>query len=270
MKFRQWMLACVLAGSVGSAWAQGTGVSNSAYLEDLTWPEVAARMTTGTNSIIIPTGGTEQNGPHIAIGKHNWIVGYTSGEIARQLGNALAAPVMAYVPEGSVNPAQGHMLFPGTISISDKVFAGVLEDTARSFKQHGFKYIFFLGDSGPNQEMQVSVAQKLSKEWKADGVVVASLDAYYADVDGANWAKAKKLGGEDPQAHAGFMDASETLAVHKDGVRADKIMPYYAKDAAATGAVGDPSGASVENGRALLALKVAAGVKQIRAITGAK
>src|SRR5271155_5884328 len=79
----------------------------SYYLEDLTWPEVKERMEQGTDTIIIPTGGTEQNGPHIAIGKHNWIVRYTSGEIAKQLGNALAAPVIAYVPEGAIRPPSG-------------------------------------------------------------------------------------------------------------------------------------------------------------------
>lgn len=263
------LLALLLSVAPLGARAQDAAVM-SYYLEDLTWPEVAARMTTGTHSIIIPTGGTEQNGPAIAIGKHNWIVKYTSGEIAKRLGNALAAPVMAYVPEGSINPAQGHMLFPGTISINDTAFAAVLEDTARSFKQHGFHYIFFLGDSGPNQAPQAMVAEKLTKEWAKDGVVVATLDQYYADEDAAKWAKAQKLGGDDPQAHAGFMDASETLASHKDGVRADKLMHYYEKDSATTGAVGDPMGATVAYGQKLLDMKVAAGVAQIQALTAKK
>lgn len=265
------VLALLLAASVATAaMAQAPAHGSSYYLEDLTWQEVAARMTTGTHSIIIPTGGTEQNGPAIAIGKHNWIVAYTSGEIAKGAGNALAAPVMAYVPEGSISPAQGHMLFPGTISVNDKVFAGVLEDTARSFKQHGFKFIFFLGDSGGNQDAQAMVAQKLTKEWASEGVVVAQLDEYYADTQAAAWVKSIHKGGNDPQAHAGFMDVSEVMAVHKDGVRADKILPYEEKDATKTGAAGNPVGASVENGQKLLAYKVAAGIAQIKKIRGDK
>ncbi len=261
------LVLLLLAVAPCAAWAQAP---DSFYLEDLTWQEVAARMTTGTNTIIIPTGGTEQNGPAIAIGKHNWIVQYTSGAIARQLGNALAAPVLAYVPEGSVNPPQGHMLFPGTISIDDKAYAGVLEDTARSFKQHGFHYIFFLGDSGGNQDAQKAVAQKLSKEWEAEHVVVANMDAYYADADGAAFVKTLKLGGDDPQAHAGFMDAAESMAAHAGSVRADKLTHYYAKDSATTGAVGDPDGATAEYGKKLLAIKVATAVTEIRSITGEK
>src|SRR4051812_44646576 len=125
----------ILLAAPYAAWA----APQSFYLEDLTWPEVKARMAGGTDTIIIPSGGTEQNGPHIVIGKHNLIVRYTSGQIARQLGNALAAPVIAYVPEGRISPPEGHMMFPGTISLRDEGFALILEDAARSFRQHGFK-----------------------------------------------------------------------------------------------------------------------------------
>ena len=40
-------------------------------LEELTWTEVRDLIRAGTTTIIVPTGGTEQNGPHMAIGKHN-------------------------------------------------------------------------------------------------------------------------------------------------------------------------------------------------------
>lgn len=264
-----YLLAAVVAlGMAQPAWAQGAGASY--YLEELTWQEVAARMTTGTNTIIIPTGGTEQNGPAIAIGKHNWVVGYTSGAIAKALGNALAAPVIGYVPEGMINPPQGHMLFPGTISVSEKVFAGVLEDTARSFKQHGFHYIFFLGDSGGNQDAQAAVAEKLTKEWAADKVVVASLDKYYADSDAAAYVKGLKMGGTEVQAHGGFMDASEAMAAHKGSVRAERLARYTQKDFTTTGAMGDATGASEVYGQKLLDMKVAAGVGQIRKLMAEK
>jgi creatinine amidohydrolase/Fe(II)-dependent formamide hydrolase-like protein len=129
------MLACALLCSP----AHAQGIASSFYLEELTWTEVRERMKSGTDTVIIPTGGTEQNGPHIVLGKHNWIVRHTSGEIARELGNALAAPVLAYVPEGPISPPSGHMAFPGTISVRDESFGMILEDTARSFKAHGFR-----------------------------------------------------------------------------------------------------------------------------------
>ena len=234
--------------------------AESPYLEDYTWPEIKEKMLSGTNTIIIPSGGTEQNGPHIAVGKHNMIVRYTSGEIARELGNALAAPVIAYVPEGDIDPAEGHMRFPGTISVSDDHFGAILEDAARSFKQHGFKIICFIGDHGGNQNAQKRVAEKLNKEWKGSGVTVLNVSDYYADKEAAEWAK--KLGIENADAHAGFMDASELMAIHQASVRPNRIATP--PDFNTNGVKGDASKASVEYGKKLLAFKVKAAVEQIK------
>jgi creatinine amidohydrolase len=54
-------------------------------------------------------------------------VRYKTGEIAKQLGNALVAPVVAYVPEGEIKPTSGHMRFAGTITLPQDVFVRVLE-----------------------------------------------------------------------------------------------------------------------------------------------
>ena len=35
----------------------------SVFLEELTWTEVRDALAAGTTTVIIPTGGTEQNGP---------------------------------------------------------------------------------------------------------------------------------------------------------------------------------------------------------------
>jgi len=255
--------AALLMLFVTSSPAMGAPHS-SYYLEDLTWPEVKERMQAGTDTIIIPTGGSEQNGPHIAIGKHNWIVRYTSGAIARELGNALAAPVLAYVPEGPPDKAQGHMAFPGTISVREESFAMILEDTARSFKLHGFKRICFIGDSGGNQDAQARVADKLTKEWKNEGVTVLQVGNYYSSKDAEEWITAEKIGVNNPTAHAGFMDTAEILAAHKDAVRPALVKPYSQKDADAKGVVGDPSKASEAYGKKLLGFKVNAAVGQIR------
>src|ERR1043166_7007351 len=102
---------CLAAGL--SAFAE----PKSVYLEDLAWTEVREATKAGRTTIIVPVGGTEQSGPHIAVGKHNVRVRVLAGRIAQGLGNALVAPVIAYVPEGSIDPPTEHMRFAGTISI---------------------------------------------------------------------------------------------------------------------------------------------------------
>jgi creatinine amidohydrolase/Fe(II)-dependent formamide hydrolase-like protein len=89
--------------------------------------EVRDAIVAGKTTVIIPTGGTEQNGPHMALGKHNYLVKYKAGEIAMTLGNALVAPVIAYVPEGDINPPTGHMRFAGTVTLPQDVFSKVLD-----------------------------------------------------------------------------------------------------------------------------------------------
>ena len=66
-------------------------------LEDLTWTELRDQIKSGKTTIIIPIGGTEQNGPYMALGKHNQRVKMLAEKIALKLGNALVAPVIAYV-----------------------------------------------------------------------------------------------------------------------------------------------------------------------------
>src|SRR6266478_6499206 len=91
-------------------------VPDTVLLEELTWTEVRDAVRAGKTTIIIPAGGTEQNGPHMALGKHNARVKVLSQGIARQLGDALVAPVIAYVPEGGVTPPTAHMRYAGTIT----------------------------------------------------------------------------------------------------------------------------------------------------------
>ncbi len=128
--------------------AQAATPSPQVYLESMTSPEVRAAVNAGTTTIIIPIGGTEQNGPHMTLGKHNVRVHALAGRIAAELKNTLVAPTLAYVPEGSISPPAAHMKFTGTISISDEAFKSLLDSAARSFAQHDFTDIVFVGDHG--------------------------------------------------------------------------------------------------------------------------
>ncbi len=250
------ILVCVLALLAMSRFAAAAEVE----IERMTWIEVRDRVAEGATTIIIPTGGTEQNGAHMVLGKHNVIVAETARRIARELGDTLVAPVLDYTPEGSIEPKSGHMAYAGTVSIPDAVFSGILEAAAASFKAHGFKTIVLLGDSGPNQAPQKALAEKLSGAWKTSGVKVINASNYYA----ANGAEAYLLGESETAAsigtHAGIRDTSELMAIDPSGVRLGNAKPD------SDGVTGDPRRATAERGQKLLALKVAAAVAEIRAV----
>src|SRR5262245_31168282 len=161
----------------------------------------------------------------MALGKHNVRVKVLAGLIARALGNALVAPVLAYVPEGTVAPPTGHMRFPGTITLPDESFQRVLESAAQSFRLHGFRDIVFLGDSGPNQPGQRAVAARLNREWAGTPVRVHAIDDYYrASTEGFR-AILRSKGYRDDEigTHAGLADTSLMLAVDPSLVRADRL-----------------------------------------------
>src|SRR5882757_8405069 len=101
-------------------------------IADMTWVEVKSAIDHGYTRVIVPSGGIEQNGPHMILGKHDHIVGWTAQRIATELGHTLVTPVVSFVPEGDYAPPSGHLKFSGTIGVPDKVFAGVLEGIARS------------------------------------------------------------------------------------------------------------------------------------------
>jgi creatinine amidohydrolase len=219
------------------------------FLEELTWTELRDLVAAGTTTVIIPIGGTEQNGPHMALGKHNVRVKGLSERIARALGNALVAPVIAYVPEGSIDPPSGHMRFPGTITVPDEVFDRVIEYAARSFKLHGFRDIVLLGDSGDYQKDDRIVAERLNREWAATPVRVHAVAEYYrvAHTDYEQALRTRGYRDDEIGTHAGLADTSLMLAVDPRLVRSDRLGGD--KPGPAEGVHGDPRRSSAELGQ---------------------
>ncbi len=232
-------------------------------LADMTWVEVQTALSQGYTTVIVPAGGIEQNGPHMVLGKHDYIVRRTAHAIAAELGHTLVAPVISYVPEGSYDPPSGHMRFPGTIGIPEAAYGAVVEGIARSLKAGGFTTICLIGDHGGSQAPQAEVAARLNAEWAGKGVEVIHVDAYYSDV-----AQVELLlrQGESRGAigeHASIIDTSELMAVHPEGVDLTRTrgQPFTLRE---TGVIGDPATASAERGRQLLDIKIRAAVAQIR------
>ena len=255
----------LLLSCIACAHAQGKPV----HLEELTWTELREEIRAGKTTILIPIGGTEQNGPHMALGKHNVRARVLAGRIAAKLGNAMVAPVIAYVPEGAVNPPTQHMRYPGTITIPEDVFERTLESAARSFRQHGFKDIVLLGDHGGYQRSLKRVAERLNAEWKAGPARVHATEEYYRAAE-RGFAKVLVDRGFKPAeigVHAGLADTALTLDVDPGLVRSGRLSSPGS--GAESGVTGDPSRATAELGRIGTALIVEETVAAIaRSTTG--
>jgi len=162
--------------------------SDSLWIEELTYMEVRDRIAGGHTTAIIPTGGIEENGPYLATGKHNVILRSLCPAIARDLGNALCAPVVGFVPEGDFEPPSGAMLFPGSFTVRDETYHALLTDIAESLKLHGFKDVVLIGDSGGNQRGLAAAAETLNERWDGTGVAAHFVLEFYT----SGWEETEK------------------------------------------------------------------------------
>jgi len=256
---RPFILATALALVTAHALAQ---TPDTVFIEELTWTEVRDAIKAGKTTVILPTGGTEQNGPHMVLGKHNFIIKYTSEQIARKLGNALVAPVIAYVPEGNLNPPSGHMRYPGAITLPNEYFMKLVEYAARSFKVNGFTDIVFIGDSGGNQDGMKQVADLLNKEWAGSGVRVLFVPEYYSGNGFSEWLEKQGEKKDDIGTHAGITDTSQLMAIDPKLVRKDKFANRGGFEG--SGVSGNPTRSSVAYGKKGLELKIETAVRRIK------
>ena len=237
---------------------------DTVFIEEMTWTEIRAAIDGGKTTMIIPTAGTEQNGPHMVMGKHRYIIEEASDRIARELGNALVAPTVTYVPEGDVDPPSGHMRYAGSITVPNEVFMDIVEWGARSGAVHGFTDIVLIGDSGGNQRGMSAVADKLNAEWAGAGVRVHFVGDYYSANGFREWVQEQGEPDEVIGGHAGILDTSLLLYVNSQHIRTDQMMPQGGGEG--SGVSGDPTRASVERGEQGMNMRVDAAVRQIRSL----
>lgn len=247
MKPYRLAMAICLVLSLGHAGAAPASV----FLEELTTRQVAAALQQGTRTIIIPVGGTEQSGPHLTLGKHNIRVRVLAGKVAQQLGDTLVAPVLAYVPEGRIDPPTEHMRFAGTISIPESAFVAVLEAATRSLWQHGFHDVVLVGDHGGYQNAMQTLAGRLTASGAKSGNRVYYIGAYYraTQTSYVDSLKAQGLSAQQIGSHAGSADTALQMAVAPASVFPD-LFEQAARDGAKGGTVGDPRAANATLGQA--------------------
>jgi creatinine amidohydrolase/Fe(II)-dependent formamide hydrolase-like protein len=197
-------------------------VYDTVFLEEMTWLEVRDAMRAGKTTAIIPTGGIEQNGPYLALGKHNYILRATTDRIARILGDALVAPIVPFVPEGNIEPPSGHMLYPGTISVTEETFRALLTDIACSLKTHGFLHIILIGDSGGNQDGMRAVADQLSAAWSDEATSIHYIPEYYDNPLWNQWLELRGIQQVDEGLHDDVRHSAIMMTVDPTTVRMEQ------------------------------------------------
>lgn len=192
---------------------------DSVFLEDLTWLEVRDALKAGKDTVIVATGGIEQNGPYLVLNKHNIVLRGTTAAIAKKLGNALVAPIIPFVPEGDLDPPSLHMLYAGSITLREETYRALLTDICTSFKVGGFKNIVLIGDSGGNQPGLKAVAESLSAKWQGSNCKIVYIPDYYDTAPVGQLLAEQGITQVNEGLHDDFAMSAQMMAVDPTSVR---------------------------------------------------
>lgn len=271
-----WLTVAGLAPVASSASAARTTAPLIEF-ELMTWPEVRDALAAGKTTALFYTGGVEQRGPQNANGGHNLMSRAIVKEIALQLGDAIAMPVLPFSP----NRASAE--FPGTLGLTNEILEVVLERLVEEAITTGFRNVVIMGDHGGGQgvgdaNVYARVAAKLTDKYKPQGVQVFYCDDVYMPANSA-FDKILTDAGYPRGFHGGLIDTSIMMYLDTDGtyVRLDQLpnsegIPVGADGRPATefdpklrnGIVGDARRSSKELGKQAFDMKVDYAVKQIR------
>jgi creatinine amidohydrolase/Fe(II)-dependent formamide hydrolase-like protein len=151
---------------------------NTVWLEELTQPEFRDMIKDGYTTVLIMTGGVENNDGNLSMNKHN-INNKLLGEMmARKMGKTLVAPLVTLEP-GNAGPT----IQPGRAGpmLSQATYTALLFDMGNYLRSMGFKEIYYMGDSGGNGRGMQAAADSLTKVYadSPDKVSFKHIAEYY-------------------------------------------------------------------------------------------
>ena len=133
---------------------------NTVWLEELTQPEFRDMIKDGYTTVLIMTGGVENNDGNLQMNKHNINIKLLGEMMARKMGKTLLAPLVTLEP-GNAGPN----IQPGRAGpmLSQATYAALLFDMGNFLRSMGFKEVYYMGDSGGNGRGMQTAADSLTK-----------------------------------------------------------------------------------------------------------
>lgn len=132
---------------------------NTVWLEELTQPEFRDMIKDGYTTVLIMTGGVENNDGNLQMNKHNINIKLLGERMARKMGKTLVAPLVTLEPGNA-----GANIQPGRAGpmLSQATYVAVLFDMGNYLRSMGFTEIYYMGDSGGNARGMQSAADSLT------------------------------------------------------------------------------------------------------------
>jgi creatinine amidohydrolase len=236
----------------------------SRFLPYLSWTEIAALPDRENTVIVLPTGATEQHGPHLPCAVDTIISAGVVGHALARLAPAVPAYAMAPITYGK---SEEHLHFPGTITLSGETLLATMNEVAESVYRAGFRKLLIVNGHGGQPQIMEIMAREMRLR-HGDYIVVPQHTWRLPHVAGRYMAdREKKLA-----MHAGHAETAIMLALAPDTVHMERAVTNYppefpskllspdgrpacawtARDFGPSGIIGDPLPATREQGEAIL------------------
>jgi creatinine amidohydrolase len=208
----------------------------SRRFNECTWPEVQSAVDRNVG-VILPVGSTEQHGYHLPLATDSLLAEDLALAVAER-SNMLVAPAITYGYRSRPTTGGGQR-FPGTTSLSGKVFMSMIEDVLCEFIRHGFQRIVLLNWHFENQnfvyEAAYAALERTGNLTKTDGAKIMVMELSFSELS----PKVMDLlfAGEFPgwgTEHAAILETSLMLHLHPELVLFDQavndqaeVIPWY-------------------------------------------
>jgi creatinine amidohydrolase len=234
------------------------------FLPYLSWTDIAALPDRENTVIVLPTGATEQHGPHLPCAVDTVISAGVAGHALARLPAEVPAYAMAPITYGK---SEEHLHFPGTITLSGETLLATMNEVAESVYRAGFRKLLIINGHGGQPQIMEIMAREMRLR-HGDYIVVPQHTWRLPHVAGRYMAdREKKLA-----MHAGHAETAIMLALAPDTVHMERAVTNYppefpsrllspdgrpacawtARDFGPSGVIGDPLPATREQGEAIL------------------
>jgi creatinine amidohydrolase len=234
------------------------------FLPYLSWTDVDSLPDKENTVIVLPVGAIEQHGPHLPCSVDTVISSGVMGRALEKLPAEIRAFGLAPITYGK---SDEHLHFPGTMTLTGPTLLAMVTEIGESVYRAGFRKLLFANGHGGQPQVLEMAARELRIR-HGDFLVVPHHVSRLPNSSGKYISeKEKKLA-----MHAGHSETALMLALAPDTVYMDRAVANFpppfpskllspdgrpacawtARDFGPTGIIGDPNGATREQGLDIL------------------
>lgn len=245
------------------------------FLPYLSWTEIAALPDRENTVIVLPVGAIEQHGPHLPCAVDSVISAGVLGTALARLPAEVRAFGLAPITYGK---SDEHLHFPGTMTLTGPTLLATVTELGESVYRAGFRKLLLANGHGGQPQVLEMAARELRLR-HGDFVIVPHHVSRLPNASGLYVSDQEKR----LAMHAGHSETALMLALAPDTVHMERAVANFpppfpskilsgdgrpacawtARDFGPSGVIGDPQGATREQGLHILDTLAASWVEAI-------